>query len=144
MTGRLFVWGAGAAGRLAKESNNSTSDRSGGGEEREESDGGEGVGIRDSDGSWLFWCPPDGALLIDVSCGMHMTMVVDDRGRIWSLGDNKVTPRPYDKQTLLQTDPPTDRLLRRPTLLPSYAYILIFILGHSISFSLFFASFMID
>ena len=35
------------------------------------------------------WGPPDGARLLDVGCGAKHTVVVDDRGRAWSLGDNK-------------------------------------------------------
>ena len=34
------------------------------------------------------WRPPN-AKLIDVSCGLHHTVVVDDRGRVWSFGDDK-------------------------------------------------------
>ena len=34
------------------------------------------------------WCPPD-AKLIDVSCGLHHTVAVDERGRVWSFGDDK-------------------------------------------------------
>ena len=34
------------------------------------------------------WCPLD-AKLIDVSCGLHHTVAVDERGRVWSFGDDK-------------------------------------------------------
>ena len=111
------MWGSGAAGRLALETDNAGGEKGerregeggeGGGEEGErregegggvggegggeEGGGGGGEGRGGGGGGGLSWRPPDGALLVDVSCGMHMTMVVDDRGRIWSFGDNKVTP----------------------------------------------------
>lgn len=35
------------------------------------------------------WIPPDGSKLTKVSCGRHHTAVIDDRGRIWTFGDNK-------------------------------------------------------
>jgi alpha-tubulin suppressor-like RCC1 family protein/cation transport regulator ChaC len=35
-----------------------------------------------------YWMPPDGARLQQVVCGRHHTAVVDDRGRIWTCGDN--------------------------------------------------------
>ena len=35
------------------------------------------------------WTPPDGSKLVDVVLGRHHTAVVDDRGRIWTFGDNK-------------------------------------------------------
>ena len=108
MTGRLFVWGTGPAGRLTmveenkagsagKEGEQGEGARKGG--ERKEAEGG-GAGKVVEQGGGVSWRPPDGALLVDVSCGMHMTIVVDDRGRIWSFGDNKVTV----------TDPP-DRVI---------------------------------
>ena len=35
------------------------------------------------------WMPPDGSKLVDVVCGRHHTAVVDERGRVWTFGDNK-------------------------------------------------------
>jgi glutathione-specific gamma-glutamylcyclotransferase len=35
------------------------------------------------------WMPPDGSRLEQVVCGRHHTAVVDDEGRIWTLGDNQ-------------------------------------------------------
>jgi hypothetical protein len=66
--GSLYVWGTGSAARIApllKEDSVSA-----------ESEPGES------------WCPPD-AKLIDVSCGLHHTVAVDERGRVWSFGDDK-------------------------------------------------------
>mmetsp|Transcript_20873 Transcript_20873/g.30678 ORF Transcript_20873/g.30678 Transcript_20873/m.30678 type:complete len:555 (+) Transcript_20873:223-1887(+) len=35
------------------------------------------------------WKPEDGARLISVACGQRHTIMSDDRGRIWTMGDNK-------------------------------------------------------
>lgn len=35
------------------------------------------------------WIPSDGSKCVDVVCGRYHTAVVDDRGRVWTFGDNK-------------------------------------------------------
>jgi alpha-tubulin suppressor-like RCC1 family protein len=35
------------------------------------------------------WYPPDGSKLIDIACGLHQTISIDDRGRVWSFGDDR-------------------------------------------------------
>jgi alpha-tubulin suppressor-like RCC1 family protein len=43
-----------------------------------------------SDPVWIGrWKPNDGSKLIQVGCGRRHTTVLDDKGRIWSFGDNK-------------------------------------------------------
>eukprot|EP00559_Dactyliosolen_fragilissimus_P006808 CAMPEP_0184870952 /NCGR_PEP_ID=MMETSP0580-20130426/39340_1 /TAXON_ID=1118495 /ORGANISM="Dactyliosolen fragilissimus" /LENGTH=735 /DNA_ID=CAMNT_0027373351 /DNA_START=173 /DNA_END=2377 /DNA_ORIENTATION=- len=36
-----------------------------------------------------WWRPEDGSRLIAVSCGQKHTMVLDEHGRVWTMGDNK-------------------------------------------------------
>jgi alpha-tubulin suppressor-like RCC1 family protein/cation transport regulator ChaC len=35
------------------------------------------------------WKPPDGVKLVDVVCGRHHTAMLDDQGRVWTMGENK-------------------------------------------------------
>ena len=35
------------------------------------------------------WKPEDGARLVDVACGRRHTVAVDEKGRVWSFGENK-------------------------------------------------------
>ena len=35
------------------------------------------------------WAPLDGSRLVEVACGRKHTVVLDDKGRIWTFGDNK-------------------------------------------------------
>jgi alpha-tubulin suppressor-like RCC1 family protein len=35
------------------------------------------------------WSPDDGSKVVKVSCGRSHTLALDDRGRVWSFGDNK-------------------------------------------------------
>ena len=35
------------------------------------------------------WMPSDGSKCVDVVCGRYHTAVIDDRGRVWTFGDNK-------------------------------------------------------
>jgi len=35
------------------------------------------------------WHPSDGSKLIQVACGRRHTVVLDEHGRIWTLGENK-------------------------------------------------------
>ena len=35
------------------------------------------------------WTPEDGSKVIRVACGRRHTVVLDDKGRVWSFGDNK-------------------------------------------------------
>eukprot|EP00804_Cyclotella_cryptica_P009136 CCRYP_003210-RB/>CCRYP_003210-RB protein AED:0.04 eAED:0.04 QI:845/1/1/1/0.5/0.66/3/313/573 len=35
------------------------------------------------------WHPPDGSKLVHVACGRRHTIVLDEHGRVWTLGDNK-------------------------------------------------------
>jgi len=39
-------------------------------------------------GSCGVWKPEDGAKVVQVACGQKHTVAVDDRGRIWTFGDN--------------------------------------------------------
>jgi Regulator of chromosome condensation (RCC1) repeat/ChaC-like protein len=66
--GSLYVWGTGSAARIAPQVIE------------------DGLSAASDHGE--SWCPPD-AKLIDVSCGLHHTVAVDERGRVWSFGDDK-------------------------------------------------------
>jgi len=45
---------------------------------------------KDGDGKLLRWRPEDGSILVKVSCGRRHTIVLDEHGRVWSMGnDNK-------------------------------------------------------
>ena len=35
------------------------------------------------------WRPPDGCKLVQVACGRRHTVVLDEHGRVWTVGDNK-------------------------------------------------------
>jgi len=35
------------------------------------------------------WMPPDGSKLVKVACGRRHTILLDERGRVWSFGENK-------------------------------------------------------
>lgn len=35
------------------------------------------------------WRPPDGCKLVQVACGRRHTVILDELGRVWTLGDNK-------------------------------------------------------
>lgn len=61
MDGYLYVWGTGAAAKIDSVESHSHS----------------------------AWCPVDNVKLIDVDCGMHHTVVVDEVGRVWSFGDDR-------------------------------------------------------
>ena len=44
----------------------------------------------DSSSSTLArWRPPDGSKLVQVACGRRHTIVLDEHGRVWSMGSNK-------------------------------------------------------
>lgn len=36
-----------------------------------------------------WWRAPNGSIFIDVACGAHHTVAIDDRGGVWSFGNNK-------------------------------------------------------
>jgi alpha-tubulin suppressor-like RCC1 family protein len=43
----------------------------------------------DDDGGTARWKPNDGSKLIQVACGRRHTVCLDDKGRIWTFGENK-------------------------------------------------------
>jgi alpha-tubulin suppressor-like RCC1 family protein len=59
MDGYLHVWGTGAAAKI---------------------DSLENINV---------WRPNDDVKLIDVDCGMHHTVAIDELGRVWSFGDDR-------------------------------------------------------
>lgn len=59
MDGYLHVWGTGASAKI------------------------------DSVESNNVWRPKDDVKLIDVDCGMHHTVMIDELGRVWSFGDDR-------------------------------------------------------
>ena len=65
----------------------------GGGEGGEGGEG--GVGTTPNEGAVRAastvgrWRPPDGSKLVQVACGRRHTVVLDEHGRVWTLGDNK-------------------------------------------------------
>ena len=52
---------------------------------------GQSLGIpTKEDQVWIGrWKPDDGSQVMDVACGRRHTVAVDDKGRVWSFGDNK-------------------------------------------------------
>jgi len=49
-----------------------------------------GQSLSKSDGEMAGrWSPSDGARLVAIACGRRHTITADDRGRIWTMGENK-------------------------------------------------------
>jgi alpha-tubulin suppressor-like RCC1 family protein len=44
---------------------------------------------RDASSTVGKWRPPDGSKLLKVACGRRHTIILDEHGRVWTLGDNK-------------------------------------------------------
>ena len=55
--------------------------------------------------------PSDGSKLIQVACGRRHTVVLDEHGRIWTLGENK-----YGQLGRKTVDPPTSNTSTEPQL----------------------------
>jgi alpha-tubulin suppressor-like RCC1 family protein len=53
------------------------------------------------------WHPPDGCKLVQVACGRRHTVVLDEYGRVWTVGDNKYGQLGRDGkgETLSMTEP---------------------------------------
>jgi alpha-tubulin suppressor-like RCC1 family protein len=65
VTGELLTFGCGRYGQCLKKNDN------------------------DDDGGTRRWKPSDGSELIQVACGRRHTVCLDDKGRIWTFGENK-------------------------------------------------------
>ena len=86
--GDLYVWGSGSAACIMlpthpntiSNENTCTSNKESVKEELEQ--------LQSEPFQSPTWRPDD-AKLIDVSCGMELTVTIDDKGRVWSLGSNK-------------------------------------------------------
>ena len=67
--GELITWGCGRFGQCLR----STS------------------AVTDEDGASTMgrWKPPDGSKLVQVTCGRRHTALLDEHGRVWTMGDNK-------------------------------------------------------
>jgi alpha-tubulin suppressor-like RCC1 family protein len=46
---------------------------------------------QDTDESFTVgrWSPPDGSKMVQVACGRRHTIMLDEHGRVWTMGDNK-------------------------------------------------------
>lgn len=89
--GDLHVWGSGSAARIVlpthpytKSNENENTCSSTKESVKEDID----LELQSEHLQSLTWRPDD-AKLIDVSCGMDLTVTIDDKGRVWSFGSNK-------------------------------------------------------
>ena len=87
LTGELITWGCGRFGQCLRPMAALTG-------EKGEGRGGVGTSHENEavalDASTVGrWRPPDGSKLVQVACGRRHTVVLDEYGRVWTLGDNK-------------------------------------------------------
>lgn len=72
--GELVTWGCGRFGQCLKPSSPSLEN---------------GVASPESSNTVGRWRADDGSKFIRVACGRRHTLMLDDRGRVWSMGENK-------------------------------------------------------
>ena len=67
--GELITWGCGRFGQCLRSAST----------------------VTDEDGASSFgrWKPPDGSKLVQVACGRQHTALLDEHGRVWTMGNNK-------------------------------------------------------
>lgn len=67
--GKLLTWGCGRFGQCLRSMS----------------------AVTDEDGASTMgrWKPPDGSKLVQVACGRRHTVLLDEHGRVWTMGDNK-------------------------------------------------------
>ena len=87
LTGELITWGCGRFGQCLRPMAALTG---------EKGEGRGGVGTSHENEAVALgastvgrWRPPDGSKLVQVACGRRHTVVLDEYGRVWTLGDNK-------------------------------------------------------
>lgn len=79
-TGELVTFGCSRKGQSLGQTNGRANEYDGDDENENDNEDGAIVGR---------WKPEDGCRLLQVVCGRQHTAVLDDRGRVWTFGDNK-------------------------------------------------------
>lgn len=83
--GELITWGCGRFGQCLRSTSAET----------------------DEDGASTMgrWKPPDGSKLVEVACGRRHTALLDEHGRVWTMGDNKYGQLGHLSSTLSYHEP---------------------------------------